>query len=332
MSEGNACPRCTASAARGVSALYDGVMASSEQRRRWLVTGGAGFLGANLGAFLDTHVEAIAVTRTGSVPRVFPSAVAGDLARPEELAATIKDLRPQVVVHSAAMASHQACERDPESAELINAKATGFLAKASEEVGARFVYISTDAVFDGQRGHYSEDDLPNPISIYGLTKLRGEREAARATDALILRTNFFGWSPSGTRSILEFFVNELSAGHAVRGFTDFTTSSAYAQVLTQVVSELVAGRAAGIFHVTSPDALTKYEFGVAVAEEFDLDPALISPTRADIDPPRFGDISLNVAKVQTTLGRLLPTLIEGISRAREDAPTLRDTLRTRPTP
>ena len=331
MSEGNACPRCTASAARGVSALYDGVMASSEQRRRWLVTGGAGFLGANLGAFLNTHVDAIAVTRTGSVPRVFASSVAGDLALPEELAATIRDLRPHVVVHSAAMASHEACERDPASAELINAKATGTLAKASEEVGARFVYISTDAVFDGQRGHYSEDDSPNPTSVYGWTKLRGEQEAAQATDALIIRTNFFGWSPSGSRSILEFFVNELSAGRQVRGFTDFTTSSAYAQILAEVIGALIARQSAGIFHVTSPDALTKYEFGVAVAEEFDLDPTLISPTRADIHPPRNGDISLNVEKVQGAVGMTLLPQREGIARARRDAPALRDALREQAT-
>ena len=153
-----------------------------------------------------------------------------------------------------------------------------------------------------------------------------------ATDALVIRTNFFGWSPSGHRSILEFFVNELSAGHQVRGFTDFTTTSAYAQVLASTIVELTEQAATGIFHVTSPDALTKYEFGVATAQAFDLDSGFITPATADIHPPRNGDISLDVSKVQAELGHRLPTQREGLQQAKQDAMALRSALPRRSSP
>ena len=311
-------------------ALHHSALDEHAKRPTWLVTGASGFLGANIGAFLGGQAERIAVTRDGAAPSLFDSAMSGDLADPGALAHQIRDLKPDVIVHSAALASHAHCEQDPHQAHLINAHATGLLASAAHDVGARFVYISTDAVFDGEQGNYTEDDTPSPKSVYGRTKLEGEAQAQQATDTLIIRTNFFGWSPSGRRSIMEFFVNELAAGHPVRGFTDFTTTSAYAQVLAETIRDLIDREATGTFHVTSPDALTKYDFGVAVAEVFGLDPGLISPATAGTYPPRNGDISLDVSKVQAILGSTLPTQREGIQRAHGSASTLRQRLTARP--
>ncbi len=298
----------------------------------WLVTGASGFLGSNLGVHLAGRAHRIAVTRSGATPPQFDAAIAGDLVDVDAWVQHITARQPDVIVHAGAMAAHQDCERQPELAHLINAQATASLAQAARACGARFVYISTDAVFDGTRGHYAEDDSPSPTSVYGRTKLAGEQQAHQATDALVIRTNFFGWSPSGRRSILEFFTTELSEGRRVRGFTDFTTSSAYAQDLARSICSLTDAQAAGTFHVTSSDAMTKYSFGVAVAEEFDLDPGLITPTEADILPPRAGDISLDVSKVQRMLGHELPTMREGIRSAREDARTLRQRLWDVPRP
>jgi dTDP-4-dehydrorhamnose reductase len=292
----------------------------------WLITGASGFLGANLGLHLAGRARRIAVTRSGSTPSHFDEAISGDLVDVDAWVPHLITRRPDVIVHAGAMAAHQDCERAPELAHLINAEATESLASAADACGARFVYISTDAVFDGRRGHYAEDEIPSPTSVYGRTKLAGEERARRATDALIIRTNFFGWSPSGTRSILEFFVNELGAGNRVRGFTDFTTTSAYAPVLAETIEALVSGGATGTFHVTSPDALTKYAFGVAVADEFGLDSGLITPTNADIHPPRNGDISLDVSRAEAALGRSLPTQVEGIRLAQRDTATLRQAL------
>ncbi len=112
----------------------------------------------------------------------------------------------------------------------------------------------------------------------------------------------------------------------MKGFTDFTVSSGYVQVLCDALWRLVAARTAGTVHVTSSDALTKYGFGVAVAETFGLDASLITPTAADVIPPRQGDLSLDVSKVAAVLGSPLPTQREGIAMARDDAAGLRSAL------
>lgn len=299
-------------------------MDSAPRVQRWLVTGASGFLGSNVGAYLEGGAYRIGLTRDAhATGTTFDEWRAAELTDTEQVARVVLDCAPDIIVHSAALASHEQCEADPRLAERVNALATGELAQLAQSVGAQFVLISTDAVFDGERGHYSEDDEPSPTSVYGRTKLQGELLTAEMTDALVVRTNFFGWSPSGTRSILEFFVDELSAERRVRGFTDFTTTSAYAQVLAAAIDELVADRARGTFHVTSPDALTKYEFGLAVAREFNLDADLISPSVADMHPPRGRDISLDVSKAEEFLGHRLATQLEGISAAHLDAIDLR---------
>lgn len=303
----------------------------SEKKPTWLVTGASGFLGANLGAFLAGRVHRLGAARKDAGPDdLFDEYVPADLEDPRPLIRSLEDRRPDVIIHAAAMASHEACEADPQRARLVNAWASEALARAAERAGSRFVLISTDSVFDGDRGRYTEEDVPQPQSVYARTKLEAEQLVLRETDATVIRTNFFGWSPTGRRSILEFFVNALSQGQQVRGFTDFTTSSAYAQVLAHGIWDLVATPASGLFHVTSPDAMTKYAFGVAVAREFGLDAELISPTTSDIEPPRHGDISLDVTKFESTVGRPLPSMLAGIEQARSDDTTLRPLLRRSP--
>lgn len=287
----------------------------------WLVTGAQGFLGANLGRHLQGRVHRVGLGRASrSEPATtYDAWITADLADPtarSAAAAQIEALRPDVVVHAAAMATHEACEADPERARQVNALAAEELGIAAHHAGARFILISTDAVFDGGRGHYSETDEPAPFSVYGRTKLEGEKRAHGANaDALVVRTNFFGWSPSGTRSILEFFVNALTAGTPVKGFTDFTVTSAYVGALCEALEALADTTASGLLHVTSPDALSKYAFGVAVAEEFGLDANLITPTTADVDPPRNRDLSLDVSRAQSILTTPLSTQHEGIHRA-----------------
>lgn len=299
-----------------------------EQRPTWLVTGAPGFLGANLGLHLEGRVHRIGIARTARVAGGhYDEWLAADLEEPDAVAAAIEQRRPDVVVHAAAMASHEACESDPELAQRVNAHAVGVLSAATQRAGSRFVLISTDAVFDGARGHYSEADEPAPFSVYGRTKRAGELLALENPQALVIRTNFFGWSPSGRRSILEFFVNELGDGHAVRGFTDFSVTSAYAPALCDYLERLVALGATGLLHVTSPDALSKYEFGVAVAEHFGLDPHLITPTAADVHPPRNRNLSLDVTRAETLLGTPLMGQRDGIAQAHVDADTLRARLR-----
>jgi dTDP-4-dehydrorhamnose reductase len=292
-------------------------------QRRWLVTGARGLLGSNAGGVLsglpNTHVTAM--VRSQFSPEGFSDQVTADLLDPDSLLQAIDLARPDVILHAAALASHEACEEDPALARAANVTATETIAQAAQEHGARLIYISTDAVFDGRVGNYAEGDTPNPFSVYGQTKLDGEYAALEYDGTLVVRTNFFGWSPSGTRSILEFFVNSLSNRTPVKGFTDFTVTSIYVRELIEAMYSLAEGSAHGILHVASHDALSKYDFGIAVAREFGFNEELIEPSTSSavgLATPRSRNLSLNVTLAEQTLGKRLGSQREGIARARKD--------------
>ena len=271
----------------------------------WMITGAHGFLGANAVAHLSPHANVIGVTRDQH-----------DLSTPESLAKEITKTRPDFLLHAAAIADHALCEEQPDRAEAVNSGATKVIARAAQTAGAKLIYISTDAVFSGQpsaalpAGNYKETDQPNPSTVYGESKLAGERHAESETDPLIVRTNFFGWSPTGQRSILEFFVNELRANRNVNGFTNVATTGLYAHTLLDYIYQLKDH--SGIFHITSRDALTKYEFGIKVAETFSLNGSLIAP----VESPDSKDISLSTLKLVQLLDSRVQDQCEGLLLAR----------------
>ncbi len=297
-------------------------LASDEPMSTWLVTGASGFLGTNLGYWLGGRVTRIGISRSLPADGLFDQLRTVDLTERKAVLEAVAETRPDVIVNTAAFASHEGCENDPDLARTMNVEAARTVAEAATRVGARLVHISTDAVFDGARGGYREVDAPNPFSTYGETKLLGESAVLDACPAAaVARTNFFGWSPSASRSILEFFVNSLRAGTPVRGFTDFVVTSIYAQHLAAALFEVAALPFAGVLHVTSANALSKYDFGVAVADRFGLDGSLIAPTSSGTNSTaisRSRDISLNTDQLAALLQRRMATQEEGIGAAYED--------------
>jgi dTDP-4-dehydrorhamnose reductase len=293
----------------------------------WLVTGGGGFLGANAGLFLHGRTESIGLVRPeGFAGSTFLTTAEADLSDVSRAVEVVESARPSVILHCAAVSRHEDCESDPARAELINVTATRELARAAHAIGARFIYVSTDAVFDGATGVYDEDAVPNPFSVYGQTKLEGEHVALLEADALVVRTNFFGWSPSGRSSILEFFYNALTRGDVVKGYTDFVVTSMYAQHLMEAIWTLAERDARGIFHVASKDPLSKYDFAIAAADVFDLDASLVFPTSEGIEPRDWAksrDISLDTSKFESFTQTPAPTQRQGLTAARSDASTVR---------
>jgi dTDP-4-dehydrorhamnose reductase len=297
----------------------------------WLVTGASGFLGTNVGVGLGDRIDGVGVVRGHTVTSPFSREVLLDLRDHESIAQCIRDVRPSVILHTAAISGHETCAHDPEQAFAVNVVASGAIAEAATDVGARVIYISTDAVFSGARGNYSEADEPEPFSYYGETKLAGERAVLEAGSRhLVLRTNFFGWSSSGHRSVLEFFVNSLRAGQKVKGYPDFVVTSMYVQSLVQTIWALADAHVLGVVHVASTDAVSKHDFGVTVARVFGLDENLISPEHSDVGShatSRSRDISLDTSLLASLLGRVPEAQEEGIRRAYLDEPTVGANLR-----
>src|SRR6185503_4672232 len=133
----------------------------------------------------------------------------------------VNRLQPEWVINCAGFANVDECERDPERAHLLNAELPRNLAAACAEAGVGLVHISTDSVFDGARGSYTEDDEPAPVNVYAQTKLEAERAVKEQfPDALILRTNFIGLSPSRSVGLADWISSRLESGERIQGFTD----------------------------------------------------------------------------------------------------------------
>ena len=284
---------------------------------RLLITGVTGLLGVNLAwEALQAGHEVLGLAGRRTLTKAPFPVWQADLSQPGALAALWPRLRPDAVVHTAALAQVDACEKQPDLAERLNAQLPGEVADLARRDEVPLVHLSTDAVFDGHRGDYTEDDPPNPLSVYARTKLAGERAVLQAyPQAAVVRVNFFGWSLSGTRSLAEWFLNNLRAGREMRGFTDVFFCPLLANHLARLLLEILERGLSGLYHATGAACLSKYAFGVALAERFGYDPALIHPTsveEAGLMARRAHRLTLRSTKLARALGHPLPTWREGV--------------------
>lgn len=286
---------------------------------RLLVTGASGLLGVNL--CLVAAQQGYDVTgwvHSRSLRGVPFEVQTVNLLDEGQTLAQLAATEADAIIHCAAVANVNAAEQSPDLAQQLNGQMPGILAAAAAERSIPFIHISTDAVFNGQHGDYAESDPVDPLSIYARTKLAGERAAQAANaDAMIVRTVFYGWSLSGKRSLAEFFFNHLIAGECVNGFADTYFCPLYVEDLAETLLEMLKAGLQGVYHVVSPESLSKYAFGVQIARQFGLDPHLVIPTRAtDLDrgAARSLNLTLKPDKVQTALGHTLPNIADGITR------------------
>jgi dTDP-4-dehydrorhamnose reductase len=243
---------------------------------RILVTGASGLLGLNLSlGMIGTHTI-VGVDRSKLAGTPF-ELLKADLLEPGACSRLLDEVHPDAVIHTAANANVDACESDPLGARLLNAEFPGELAELCAKCSVLMLHISTDAVFDGAKnGIYNENDTPNPLGVYAQTKLDGERNVLSAnSDAAIARVNFFGWSLSGTRSLAEFFYNNLSTGQRANGFTDVRFCPMFVGDLADTLVRMLEKGLSGLYHTVGSEALAKYDFGVKIARQFGFDEGLI---------------------------------------------------------
>lgn len=283
-----------------------------------LITGASGLLGLNLA--LETHrahqvTGVVHRTRLQGAP--FP-VLQADLTQPGAVARLFAEVKPDWVIHTAALANLEDCERNPDLAQRLNTEVPAILARACRKGGARLLHVSTDAVFDGTQGNYTETDPPNPLSVYAQTKLAGE-QAVLAEDAaaIVARVNLFGFSPTGKRSLAEFFLYNLLVGHSVKGFTDVFFCPLLVNRIAEIFVEMLQKDLHGLYHVFAAECVSKYDFGVRIARLFGLDEHLIAPISVQdfgLLAQRAPDLRMNTHKLSTALGHALPTLSPMLTR------------------
>lgn len=285
---------------------------------RILVTGASGLLGLNFALRLYRDHQVTGVDRRSQLTSAPFEMLSADLTDEGAIEHVLKQVQPNLVVHCAALANLDACEENPALAYRLNAEMPAEMANHCHALGVKLVHISTDAVFDGVRGNYREEDEPNPIGVYAASKLAGEQAVLNADPgALVARVNFYGWSLDGNRSLAEFFFNNLSAGRQVNGFTDVLFCPLEASLLVEILFELALRNGAGLFHVVSSDCWSKYDFGCALAERFGLDASLIQPKsiqQSGLKAARSPNLRLNNEKLIAVLGQPVPGQTESLER------------------
>jgi dTDP-4-dehydrorhamnose reductase len=243
---------------------------------RVFVTGVTGQVGTEIVA--DLHRRAGERVRGPELEVIAPEESALDICDRDALVAAIVTVEPEVIIHPAAWTAVDACEAEPDRAYRVNTLGTRNVAEAARLVGAHVCYLSTDYVFDGTKPEpYIEWDDPNPLSVYGRSKLGGERELDDGHT--IVRT---AWVNGRTGFNMVKTVLRLAATKETLRFVDDQAADLAGRVV-----ELSLGRHPGIFHVTNQGATTWYEFARLVLSAAGLDPAQVEPiSTRDLDPPR----------------------------------------------
>jgi len=285
---------------------------------RILVTGASGLLGLNLSLRMTETHTIIGVDRSKLAGTPF-ELVQTDLLEPEACSRLIDEVHPDAIIHTAANANVDSCESDPDGARRLNAELPGELAEQCSKHNIQLIHISTDAVFDGTKdGTYTEDDIPNPLGVYAWTKLDSERAVLSANpDAIVARVNFFGWSLSGSRSLSEFFYNNLSTGKRVNGFNDVYFCTMFVGDLANTLVRMLEKCLSGLYHTVGSEAITKYDFGVKIARQFGYDSRLVIPISVEesgLKAKRSHNLRLSVHKLSTDLRIAIPSVSTGIEK------------------
>jgi len=285
---------------------------------RILVTGASGLLGLNLTlAVLPLH-QVIGVDRNNLVDVPF-ELIKLDLLEDGILEGMLETVKPDGLIHCAALADMEACEKDAPGSQKLNAELPGKLASACWKLGVQMVHISTDGVFDGAKdGFYKEEDIPNPQGVYARTKREGELSVlSQNPQACVVRVNFFGWSLTGNHGLAEFFVKNLRAGKAVNGFGDVYFCPLFVGDLAEILLKMLEKKLSGLYHVVGSEVTSKYEFGKAIARKFGLDESLIHPISVDesgMKARRSHNLRLSVHKLSTALDMDIPGFSTGLEQ------------------
>ena len=244
--------------------------------------------------------------------------LAADLTKESEIQRIFEEVRPESVIHCAAATDVDWCQEHPEAAHEINVAASARIAEFASRTNARLLYISTDSVFDGSRGHYAETDVPAPRNVYARTKLQGEQSvlASRAS-AAIARITLYGWNTQNKRGLAEWILERLAAGDVVPGFSDAIFCPILANDLAEILLAMVDRGLCGLYHVAGSEPVSKYEFARRVALTFGFDPEKVISTRmaeSNLKAPRPRNTSLNTEKICAALGRAMPDVESGLRR------------------
>jgi dTDP-4-dehydrorhamnose reductase len=282
-----------------------------EESFKLLVTGATGFVAGNVLRQAPADLEVHALSRgAASLKRLGLRWHSFDPLDSGRLEALFRTVRPDAVIHAAALADIDYCEAHPEEARAVNVELTRSLAGMCTTYGARFVHCSTDTIFDGEHPPYREDSPPGPVNFYARTKVEAEQLVARICPAAVIArlSLVVGLPVAGTtNSFLAKWLATLRAGKQLNAFTHEVRTPIDVITLSRALlelSELSADSFAGVVHLAGNDWLSRFEMAQRIAARFGLDQRLIVASYQSAianRAPRPRDVSLDNSKTRAIL-------------------------------
>jgi len=252
-----------------------------------LITGANGFLGYYLTEQLLEKKFSVIATGKGECRLPFThdknfQYLSMDFTDPFSIHDVFENIKPDVVIHAGAMSKPDECETNQMLAYLVNVEGTVQLLINAADSKSFFVYLSTDFVFDGERGMYREDDIPAPVNYYGRTKLEAE-EAVKEYEfdwAIVRTVLVYGKNHSGHNNILKIVKEKLEKGEEYNVVDDQLRTPTYVEDLAKGIVSIVEKKATGIFHLSGKDILTPYQMAIKTSELLHLDNSVLKRVTA----------------------------------------------------
>ena len=289
--------------------------------KRMLITGVSGLLGNNLAHYFKNKYKILGLYCSHPVSITGIQTKQCDLSYSNLIKDIIERFSPSIIIHCASLTNVDQCETNPETTNKVNVISTKNIVNIISDKDIKLVYISTDSVYDGIGGNFSENDNVNPLNCYGRSKYEGELEVLRKKESVILRTNLFGWNIQEKKSLGEWILDELKSGRKIQGFKDACFSTFYTFELARVIDMAIQNQLSGVYNCGSSDSCSKYDFAMKIADCFDLDKELIIPISIDDFPfeaKRGKGLSLNVSKLENAFNYKLPTIDQSIAEFYRD--------------
>lgn len=283
-----------------------------------LITGASGLLGGKLVNVLSKLYEVIPTHHTEAL---HPNSIRMNISDRDEVFNVLSQLHPDTVIHTAAETNVDKCETNKEWAWNVNAAGTRNIAEACSKIGAKLVYISTDYVFDGEKGLYSEEDEANPINYYGVTKLKGEDFVKQfCEDFIITRTSvLYGWHHKKL-NFATWVIDSLRSRRRISVAEDHYNSPTLADDLAEMIRRLARSNASEVYHTAGGQRVSRYNLALKIAEIFDLNTSFLEPVKMSnlkawvAKRPR--DSSLSLEKIRKEVGIEPLSLDEALKKMR----------------
>ena len=286
--------------------------------KKILIIGGSGFVSTNLIKYLPENWEIFATYNSNIIKsEKIKSFKINLLETPEKIIPIIQNIKPDYIIDTVAFPSVDFCEENHAIADKLHIHATKIISKISNEINSKLLFLSTDAVFEGQLNKkYIETEITNPVNYYGFTKLKAEKIVlASSKNNVVLRTAVIygvGIQSRFTNWILSY----LRDKKPVDPFVDQFNSPTLVDDLSQVMLKILKNDISGLFHATGPTCVNRYDFAVMLAKEFNLDSNLVKPVTSSQkkqNAPRPISTCLDSSKLEEEINFTFRDLKTGIS-------------------